>query len=93
LLFFVEFAEQVGRVVRIHLLDDVGGAFGAEVVDDRLLRFGVEMLERVGGRFVVERPTTRAASRAERSPMISARSEGCSRARRCSETESGSGSG
>ena len=48
-------AEQIGRVVGIHLFDDVGGALGAEIVDDRALRLGVEMLERVGGGFVVER--------------------------------------
>ena len=56
LAFLVEFRQQVRGVVRIHLLDDVGGALGADVVDQRLLRVGVEMFEGVGRRLVVELP-------------------------------------
>ena len=35
LLLFGEFGEQVGRVVGVHLLDDVGGALGADILDQR----------------------------------------------------------
>jgi hypothetical protein len=37
-------------------VDDVGGALGADVVDQVLPRLGIEMFERIGGRFVVELP-------------------------------------
>ena len=50
-----QFAEQIGRVVGIHLFDDVGGALVPEIVDDRTLRFSIEVFERVGRGFVVER--------------------------------------
>ena len=55
LTFLRQVAEQIGRVVGVHLFDDVGGALGAEIVDDRTLHVGVEVLERVGSRLVVER--------------------------------------
>jgi len=33
LLLFVEFGEEVGRVVGVHFFDDVGGALGADILD------------------------------------------------------------
>ena len=66
LLLFGQFAEQVGGVVGVHLLDDVGGALVPEVLDDRRCVFGVEMLEGVGGGLVVERVARRAPRRAPR---------------------------
>ncbi len=56
LLCFGEIAEQIGGIVGVHLLDDVGRAFGADFLDDRLLHVGLEMFERVGSGFVVEVP-------------------------------------
>ena len=54
MLLFGQFAEQIGGVVGVHLLDDVGGALRADIVDERPLRFGIEMFERIGGGLVVE---------------------------------------
>ena len=51
----MQLAEQVGRGVGIHLLDDVGGAILVERFDDRHLDVGIDLLERLGGDFLVDR--------------------------------------
>ena len=53
--FRLEALEQVGGLVRIHLLDDVGGSFGIEFFDDLRLQALIELGNRFGGGFLVER--------------------------------------
>ena len=52
---FGEVAEQVGRGIGIHFLDDVGGAIGVERLDDRHLDLRIELFQRLGGDFLVDR--------------------------------------
>ena len=50
----VEVGDEVGRVVRAHLLEDVGGPSGLEVLEDVDLGVGLHLLDRVGHGLVVE---------------------------------------
>ena len=47
-------AEQVGGCVRIHFLDNVGGALGIQRLDDRFLDSGLDFFQRLGGGFLIQ---------------------------------------
>ena len=46
--------DEVGGVVRGHLLEDVGGAFRGQALEDLDLGLGLHLLDGVGGGLVVE---------------------------------------
>ena len=48
-------AEHIGSGIGIHLLHDVGGAVGVERTENRNLHLGVDLFQRLGGDFFVER--------------------------------------
>jgi len=50
-----QLAEQVGRGVRVHLRDDVGSPLAVERLHDRHLDVRVDLLQRLGGHFLVDR--------------------------------------
>ena len=47
--------QQVGGGVRIHLLDNIGGAVGIERLYDRLLHLGIDFFQGFGCNFLVQR--------------------------------------
>ncbi len=76
MLFFGQLREKVGGIVGVHLLDDVGGAFGADILDE-VLRVSASRCSNASAAVSSSSwPTTASASREERSPMISASSDG-----------------
>jgi hypothetical protein len=49
-----EIGEKIGGGVRIHLFDDIGGAFGVEGFDDGFLNVGFDLFEGLGSGLFVE---------------------------------------
>ena len=47
-------AQQVGGGIGIHFLDDVGGAVGVQRTENRNLQLGIDLLQGLGGYFLVQ---------------------------------------
>ena len=53
-IFPVHVRDQVGRLVRVHFLQNVGGFFGVQLLDDLRVQAFVQFGEGFGGGFLVE---------------------------------------